>query len=60
MIVKDFTYVHADQLMVFNESDVIERQYWIGGKKQDSIPDPILPFEDLSLELQEIYRQTNR
>lgn len=53
-IVKDFTYEHADQLMFYNESDVIERQYWIAGKKQKCVPNPIIPLDNLSVELQKI------
>lgn len=60
IIVKDFTYTHADQLMTFYESDIVERQYWIGGSRQESVPDPILPLDKLSLELQNLYHQTNR
>lgn len=60
MIVKDFTFVFKDQLMYYFESDVIERQFWIGGQKQERIPDPILPLDSLSPEQQRIYHETNR
>lgn len=59
VVVKDFRFVQEDQLMYFNESDIIERQYWIGGEKQKSIPDPILRFEDLDENLQKIYLESN-
>lgn len=59
-IVKDFTCVHEQELMLFNESDVLERQFWVGGNKQDSIPDPIFPLEELTDELKNFYLQTNR
>lgn len=60
VVVRDFTFVLADQLMYYLESNIIERQYWIGGVKQKSIPDPIIPFERLSPQLQQIYQLTNR
>lgn len=47
VVVSDFTYDQEKQLMKFGESEVIERQHWIGGKKQDSHPDPIVPFNEL-------------
>lgn len=58
-IVRDFSRMEGQQLMIYNESDVLERQYWIGGEKQDSIPDPIFPLDELTEELRQIYSQTN-
>lgn len=60
MIVRDFSFVLEHQVMLFYESDVIERQYWIGGKRQESVPDPIVPLDSLSPDFQRVYHQTNQ
>jgi len=44
-LVSDFSYHHDEQVTAFNKTDVLEIQHWIGGVRQPSIPDPILPPE---------------
>lgn len=41
-VVSDFRYHPDEQITAFNKSDVLERQYWVAGKRQESIPDPIV------------------
>lgn len=46
-VVSDFSYHHDEQVTAFNKSDVIERQHWIGGIRQETLPDPIFPPEQI-------------
>lgn len=50
-LVSDFSYHHDEQVAAFNKTDVLEIQHWIGGVRQESIPDPILPPEDVPADL---------
>ncbi len=52
-IVSNFTYHHEHQVTAFDKPDVIERQHWIGGVKQANLPDPILPLEQVPVELRD-------
>ena len=45
IVLNDFKYHHNKQVMTFSEKNVIERQYWIGGKRQETHPNPIVPWE---------------
>lgn len=44
-LVSDFTYHHDEQVTAFNKTDVLEIQHWVGGLRQESIPDPIMQPE---------------
>lgn len=46
-IVSDFSYHHDQQVTAFDKDKVIYIQHWVGGKLQDSVPDPILPKDKI-------------
>ena len=46
-VVSDFSYHHDEQVTAFNKDDVLEVQHWVGGVRQESIRDPILPAEQV-------------
>lgn len=46
-IVADFSYHHDEQVTAFNKEDVLDVQHWIGGERQETIRDPILPPEQV-------------
>jgi len=52
-LVSNFTYHHEHQVTAFDKADVIERQHWIGGKRQASLPDPILRPDQIPVELRD-------
>jgi hypothetical protein len=54
IVVRDFEYQHSGQIIRFKEEDVIERQYWIGGTRQESHPDPIIPLDELPQNLRHL------
>lgn len=60
VVISNFVFHEKLQLSLYNESHVIERQYWIGGERQASIPDPIVPLETLPEKLQKHYHNTNK
>ncbi len=46
-LVSDFVYHHDEQVMAFNKEDILTLQHWVGGVRQQSIPDPILRPEQV-------------
>lgn len=42
-MVSNFSYHHEHQVTAFEKSDLVEMQHWVGGCKQATLPDPILP-----------------
>ncbi len=50
-LVSNFTYHHEHQVTAFEKTDVLERQHWIGGHRQATVPDPILPPDKIPEEL---------
>lgn len=39
-VVTDFDYHHAQQVTAFTPDKIVETQYWIGGVRQEKVPDP--------------------
>jgi hypothetical protein len=55
VVVKDFTYYPGKQVMRYRKGDVIDIGYWIGGVRQQSIPEPILPAEKIPPEMRKLF-----
>lgn len=53
LMVSDFTYHPDPQVTAFEKGDVLETQHWIGGEKQNAIPSPILPSDQIPEALRE-------
>lgn len=53
LMVSDFTYHPDPQVTAFEKSDILEAQHWIGGERQETIPDPILPLHQIPDALKE-------
>lgn len=53
LMVSDFTYHPDPQVTAFEKCDVLETQHWIGGEKQNAIPNPILPSDQIPEALRE-------
>lgn len=58
VVVNNFAFAPKQKLLVYNEANVIDRQYWIGGEKQAAIPDPIYCLEKLPVILQNHYKKS--
>lgn len=52
LLVDDFYFESDSKSIRCLESNVQERQYWVGGQKQSSHPKPILEFSQLPQDLQ--------
>lgn len=53
VVVSDFTYHPDSQVTAFEKSEILGIQHWIGGERQETIPDPILPASQIPDALKE-------
>ena len=52
VLVSDFVFDEARQVMTCHEADIVERQHWVEGTRQAEVPSPIVPFDDLPEDIQ--------
>lgn len=52
-VVSHFDYHPEPQVTAFDKPHVLELQHWVGGERQSSIPEPIIPLEKVPPQLRE-------